>query len=62
MKLYPSYDALPANPVYLGSDDRGPGAMSEETDDIIFNESLDKPLAYIVDANGFRSFFTWGRK
>ena len=62
MKLYPSYDALPANPVYLGSDDRGPGAMSESTADTIADESWGKPLAYVVDADGFRSFFTWGRK
>ena len=61
MKLYPSYDALPANPVYLGSDDRGPGAMSEGTADMIDMESFGKPLAYIVDENGFRSFFTWGK-
>ena len=61
MKQYPSYDALPANPVYLGSDDRGPGSMSEGTADMIDDESIGKPLAYIVDENGFRSFFTWGK-
>lgn len=61
MKQYSSYDALPANPVYLGSDDRGPGAMSEGTADMIDDESIGKPLAYIVDENGFRSFFTWGK-
>ena len=58
MKLYPSYDALPANPVYLGSDD-APGLMSEHTADTIDRESF---IAYIVDENGFRSFFTWARK
>ena len=61
MKQYPSYDALPTNPVYLGSDDRGPGAMSEGTADMIDDESIGKPLAYIVDVDGFRSFFTWGK-
>ena len=61
MKQYLSYDALPKNPVYLGSDDRGPGAMSEGTADMIDDESIGKPLAYIVDENGFRSFFTWGK-
>ena len=61
MKLYPSYDALPANPVYLGSDIM-PGLMSEHTADMIDDESWGKPLAYVVDENGFRSFFTWGRK
>jgi hypothetical protein len=61
MKLYPSYEALPANRVYLGSDDRGPGAMSEGTADMIDSESYGKPLAYVVDADGFRSFFTWGK-
>ena len=61
MKLYPSYDALPANPVYLGSDTM-PGLMSEHTADTINSESWGKPIAYIVDADGFRSFFTWGNK
>lgn len=61
MKLYPSYDALPANPVYLGSDTM-PGLLSESTADMIDDESWGKPLAYVVDADGFRSFFTWGRK
>ncbi len=61
MKLYPSYDALPANPVYLGSDDM-PGLLSEGTADMIEDESWGKPLAYVIDENGFRSFFTWGRK
>ena len=61
MKLYPSYDALPANPVYLGSDTM-PGYLSESTADMIDDESWGKPLAYVVDADGFRSFFTWGRK
>lgn len=60
MKLYPSYDALPAKPVYLGSDDM-PGYLSEGTADMIDTESFGKPLAYIVDENGFRSFFTWGK-
>ena len=59
MRKYPSYESLPKNPIYLGSDDSGPGAMSEETYAMIFNESLGKQLAYIVDENGFRSFFTW---
>ena len=58
MKQYPSYDALPTNPVYLGSDDM-PGLLNEHTADIIDDESIGKPLAYIVDENGFRSFFTW---
>lgn len=61
MKMYPSYDALPGNPVYLGSDDMGPGELSEGTADMIDSESFGKPLAYIVDENGFRSFFTWGK-
>jgi hypothetical protein len=61
MKLYPSYDALPANPVYLGSDDM-PGILNEHTADTIDDESWGKPLAYVIDENGFRSFFTWGRK
>ena len=61
MKLYPSYESLPANPVYLGSDDF-PGELSEGTADMIDDESFGKPLAYIVDKNGFRSFFTWGQK
>jgi hypothetical protein len=61
MKLYPSYETLPANPVYLGSDIM-PGLMSEYMADMIDMESFGKPLAYVVDANGFRSFFTWGRK
>ena len=61
MKLYPSYEALPAYPVYLGSDDRGPGELSEGNANMIDEESWGKPLAYIVDANGFRSFFTWGK-
>ena len=60
MKQYPSYDALPDNPVYLGSDDM-PGLLNEHTADIIDDESIGKPLAYIVDENGFRSFFTWGK-
>jgi hypothetical protein len=60
MKLYPSYESLPKNPVYLGSDEM-PGLLSEYTDDIIFSESLGKQLAYIVDKNGFRSFFTWDK-
>lgn len=30
--------------------------------DMIDSESFGKPLAYVVDENGFRSFFTWGRK
>jgi hypothetical protein len=60
MKLYPSYDALPANPVYLGSDIM-PDQLDEHTADIIDEESFGKPLAYIVDENGFRSFFTWGK-
>ena len=61
MKLYPSYESLPANPVYLGSDIM-PGLMSEHTADIIDSESFGKLLAYVVDENGFRSFFTGGRK
>lgn len=61
MKLYPSYESLPANPVYLGSDDF-PGELNEHTANMIDDESWGKPLAYIVDANGFRSFFTWGMK
>lgn len=61
MKLYQSYESLPENPVYLGSDDRGPGELSEGTANIIDDESWGKPLAYIVDENGFRSFFTWGK-
>ena len=61
MKIYPSYDALPANPVYLGSDIM-PGQLDEHTADMIDDESFGKPLAYVVDENGFRSFFTWGRK
>lgn len=61
MKLYPSYEALPVNPVYLGSDDM-PGLLSEHTADMIDEQSWGKPLAYIVDANGFRSFFTWRSK
>ena len=60
MKQYPSYDALPKNPVYLGFDDM-PGLLNEHTADIIDDESWGKPLAYIVDENGFRSFFTWGK-
>ena len=60
MKLYPSYESLPKNPIYLGTDEM-PGLLSEYTDDIIFNESLGKQLAYIVDENGFRSFFTWDK-
>ena len=60
MKQYLSYDALPKNPVYLGSDDM-PGLLTEHTADIIYDESWGKPLAYIVDENGFRSFFTWGK-
>ena len=60
MKQYPSYDALPKNPVYLGSDDM-PGLLNEHTADMIDDESIGKPLAYIVDENGFRSFFTWGK-
>lgn len=60
MKQYPSYDALPKNPVYLGSDDM-PGLLNEHTADIIDDESIGKPLAYIIDENGFRSFFTWGK-
>ena len=62
MKLYPSYESMPTNPVYLGSDDRGPGELSEGTANMIDDESWGKTLAYIVDENGFRSFFTWGRK
>jgi len=58
MKQYPSYDALPKNLVYLGSDDM-PGLLNEHTADIIDDESIGKPLAYIIDENGFRSFFTW---
>ena len=61
MKIYPSYDALPANPIYLGSDTM-PGQLDEHTADMIDDESFGKPLAYVVDADGFRSFFTWGRK
>lgn len=61
MKLYQSYESLPANPVYLGSDDMGPGELSEGTADMIDDESFGKPLAYVVDKNGFRSFFTWGK-
>ena len=61
MRLYPSYEALPVNPVYLGSDTM-PGLMSEHTADIIDSESFGKFIAYVVDENGFRSFFTWGRK
>jgi len=49
------------NPVYLGSDDM-PGLLSEHTADMIDEQSWGKPLAYIVDTNGFRSFFTWGNK
>jgi hypothetical protein len=60
MRKYPSYESLPENPIYLGSDEM-PGLLSEYTDDIIFSESLGKPLAYIVDINGFRSFFTWDK-
>lgn len=60
MKLYQSYESLPANPVYLGSDTM-PGLMSEHTADMIDDESFGKPLAYVVDADGFRSFFTWGK-
>lgn len=58
MKLYPSYDSLPNNAIYLGSDDM-PGYISESTADMIDNESFGKYLAYIVDASGFRSFFMW---
>jgi hypothetical protein len=61
MKLYQSYEALPANPVYLGSDTM-PGLMSEHTADMIDDESRGKPVAYVIDENGFRSFFTWGQK
>ena len=61
MKLYQSYESLPEKPVYLGSDDF-PGELSEGTANIIDSESWGKPLAYIVDKNGFRSFFTWGHK
>ncbi len=61
MKLYLSYAALPANPVYLGSDDI-PGILNEHTADMIDDESWGEPLAYVIDENGFRSFFTWGRK
>jgi hypothetical protein len=60
MRKYPSYESLPKNPVYLGSDDF-PGLLSEHTADMIDSESLGKPLAYIVDKNGFRSFFTWDK-
>lgn len=60
MKLYPSYESLPSNPIYLGSDDI-PGELSESTANMIDDESWGKPLAYIVDKNGFRSFFTWGK-
>ena len=60
MKLYPSYDALPANSVYLGSDIM-PGQLDEHTADMIDDESFGKPLACVVDADGFRSFFTWGK-
>jgi hypothetical protein len=61
MKLYPSYEALPANPVFLGSDIM-PDQLDEHTANIIDEESFGKPLAYVVDESGFRSFFTWGRK
>jgi hypothetical protein len=60
VKLYSSYEALPVNPVYLGCDDM-PGLLSESTADMIADESQGKPLAYIVDEHGFRSFFTWGK-
>jgi len=51
---------MPANPVYLGSDDT-PNCLSEHTANMIDEESWGKPLAYVVDENGFRSFFTWGK-
>lgn len=60
MKLYQSYESMPANPVYLGSDDT-PNCLSEHTANMIDEESWGKPLAYVVDENGFRSFFTWGK-
>ncbi len=60
MKFYPSYESLPKNPIYLGSDEM-PGLLSEYISDIIQSESLGKPVAYIVDINGFRSFFTWDK-
>jgi hypothetical protein len=38
-----------------------PGLMSEHMADVIDSESYGKPLAYVIDENGFRSFFTWGK-
>ena len=60
MRKYPSYESLPKNPVYLGSDDIA-GLLNEHVADIIESESLGKSLAYIVDENGCRSFFTWDK-
>jgi hypothetical protein len=60
MRKYLSYESLPKNPVYLGSDDI-PGLLNEHVADIIESESLGKSLAYIVDENGCRSFFTWDK-
>ena len=57
MKRYPSYESLPAHAIYIGTDDRGPGSMSETLADHLDTAYCDKALVYIVDQDGFRSFF-----
>lgn len=59
MKLYPSFEALPKFADYIGSDDMGPGSMSEHLADLIDHHAWGKTIAYIVDRDGFRSFFCW---
>lgn len=59
MKRYPSFESIPEKANYIGTDDYGPGSMSESLADMIDHHAWGKTLAYIVDCDGFRSFFCW---
>ena len=59
MARYPSFDSLPKFAVYVCSDDMGPGSMSEKTDRLLDRVPPNKSIVYIVDENGFRSFFAF---
>lgn len=57
MKRYPSFESLPSYARYVGSDDNGPGSMSESMTDVLDSVPCDRAIVYIVDEFGFRSFF-----
>lgn len=57
MQRYPSFESLPKSAEYIGSDDMGPGSMSETMADVLYRVPCDKAIVYTVDESGFRSFF-----